>query len=178
MRPEIVAQQVAKEAHPVPKSNPYDFINEESGKNPDILHAQNMFRPGQSVPLARENYLGAMQEAAPIYSTPGYLDDTVRTSERMKQSIYGGLSDEIIETHEILQLRKEFQALDDRERLNPSNVMVRIIFIHAFKDSENHKYQKYQLQRKLFGFFMNKNSNLLDVKERIKKEFGWETEQT
>lgn len=25
---------------------------------------------------------------------------------------------------------------------------------------------------------MNKNSNLLDVKERIKKEFGWEIEQT
>jgi len=73
-------------------------------------------------------------------------------------------------------LKKEFQALDDRERLNPANVMVRVVFMHAFR--EQHKYEQFQLDRKLYGLFLHKNSNLLDVKERVQKEFGWDTDQT
>jgi hypothetical protein len=85
----------------------------------------------------------------------------------MKQNIYGNLVDDTIQTMEISKLRSEFQALDDRERLNPGNVMLRVVFMHAFNQTEQHKYNQFQLDRKLYGFFIEKNSNILDIKDRI-----------
>lgn len=50
--------------------------------------------------------------------------------------------------------------------------------MHAFVEQEKYKYTEFALDRKLYGLFIDRNSNILDVKERIMKEFGWGIDQT
>lgn len=46
--------------------------------------------------------------------------------------------------------------------------------IHAFDSQVEH--EEMALERKLYSFFVNKNSNILDIKEKIRKDFGFESD--
>ena len=120
---------------------------EDSGKNEEIIYGQNAFKPEEPHALGREDYLGALERRSvvkPQYTIPEDVEgETMRTTEALKANIYGDLVRDTIQGGDIQMLRREFQALDDRERLNPQNVMLRVIFMHAFSDTEQHKYEKF-----------------------------------
>lgn len=46
--------------------------------------------------------------------------------------------------------------------------------IHAFTDTT--QTESMSLDRKLYSFFINKNSNVADVKNKVRKEFGFDVE--
>ncbi len=48
--------------------------------------------------------------------------------------------------------------------------------IHAFTESLGQS-EELSLDRKLYSFFINKNSNVADVKNKIRREFGFDVEQ-
>ena len=48
---------------------------------------------------------------------------------------------------------------------------MRILFIHAFNNQE-----EMSLERKLYAFFINKNSNVMDVKDKVRKDFGFDVD--
>jgi len=49
--------------------------------------------------------------------------------------------------------------------------------IHAFTQQDIAEGKDMQLDRKLYAFFVSKNSNMFDVKEKLKREFGFEANQ-
>lgn len=76
-------------------------------------------------------------------------------------------------------VKQEYIDQEERDRLNPANVLLRVLFIHAFNNSfENSgNIDAMKLDRKLYSFFIKKNANLLDLKEKIRKEFGFDLDQ-
>jgi hypothetical protein len=56
---------------------------------------------------------------------------------------------------------------EERERLNPSNMLIRVLFIHAFNakmDEEEAALEESRTERRLYSFFINKTAKVLDVK--------------
>lgn len=73
-------------------------------------------------------------------------------------------------------LKEQFQEQEERERLNPQNVLLRILLVHAFNASYNVSEDEMNLERKLYSFFLNKNSNVLDLKDKLRKDFGFDAD--
>lgn len=82
---------------------------------------------------------------------------------------------------ELAYLKEQFVESEERERLNPQNVLIRVLFIHAFNsqtDEEQAAHEEATTERRLYSFFINKTGKILDLKDRlIKKEFGFDIEQ-
>lgn len=82
---------------------------------------------------------------------------------------------------EIAYLKEQFLDNEERERLNPQNVLIRVLFIHAFNsktDPEEAAHQEATTDRKLYSFFISKNLKVIEFKEtKIKKEFGFDVDQ-
>jgi hypothetical protein len=51
-----------------------------------------------------------------------------------------------------------------------------VLLIHAF--TEQAKNEEMSLDRKLYSFFINKNSNILDIKDKVRKDFGFDIDQS
>lgn len=79
---------------------------------------------------------------------------------------------------ELAYLKEQFMEQEERERLNPQNMLIRVLFIHAFNaqmDEEQAALEESRTDRRLYSFFINKTAKVLDVKqERIRKEFGFD----
>ena len=92
---------------------------------------------------------------------------------------YKNVQKDKITIEELNRLKDEFLEQEERERLNPQNVLLRILFIHSFNDGNDHLQSEGEmaLERKLYSFFINKNANVIDVKNKIRKEFGFDVDQ-
>lgn len=64
---------------------------------------------------------------------------------------------------------------EERERLNPSNVLIRVLMIHTHNQFETDSRQR--IDRKLYSYFVNKNSNMIDIKDKVRKDFGFDLDQ-
>ena len=66
--------------------------------------------------------------------------------------------------------------------MNPQNMLVRVLFIHAFNaqmEEEQAAHEEATTDRRLYSFFVNKAAKVLELKDkRIKKEFGFDIDQT
>jgi hypothetical protein len=76
-------------------------------------------------------------------------------------------------------MKDDFLEQEERERLNPSNVLLRILMIHTFnfnaeEEGSNGGNEPGRIDRKLYSFFVNKNSNMLDIKDKVRKDFGFD----
>ena len=78
-------------------------------------------------------------------------------------------------------MKERFQEREERERLNPNNALIRILFIHAFNskfDLEQAAHLESTTDRRLYSFFISKTLKVKDFKEKtIKKEFGFDVDQ-
>jgi hypothetical protein len=53
--------------------------------------------------------------------------------------------------------------------LNPGNMLVRVLFIHAFNsqvDEEQAAHEEATTERRLYSFFINKNAKIQELKEK------------
>jgi hypothetical protein len=60
---------------------------------------------------------------------------------------------------ELAYLKEQFMEQEERERLNPQNMLVRVLFIHAFDsklDPEQAALEESRTERRLYSFFINK----------------------
>jgi hypothetical protein len=60
---------------------------------------------------------------------------------------------------ELAYLKEMFMEQEERERLNPQNMLVRVLFIHAFDsklDPEQAALEESRTERRLYSFFINK----------------------
>lgn len=82
---------------------------------------------------------------------------------------------------ELQFLKEQHVENEERERLNPQNVLVRVLFVHAFNnktDPEEAAFEESRTDRRLYSFFISKTAKVSDLKEQlIKKEFGFEQDQ-
>ena len=62
------------------------------------------------------------------------------------------------------EARLRFIEKEEQERLNPANVLVRVLFLSDGPDGTG---------RRIYSFFVNKNDILTELQEKIKKDFGW-----
>ena len=103
------------------------------------------------------------EEGAEDEGEPGSSHDApspaVRESAKMDRSVTSSLAGEA---------RLRFIEKEEQERLNPANVLVRVLFLSDGPDGTG---------RRLYSFFVNKNGNVADLQEKIKKDFGWEPAQ-
>ncbi len=78
-------------------------------------------------------------------------------------------------------MKEQFTEAEERERLNPQNMLIRVLFIHAYDaktDEEAAALEESRTDRRLYSFFVSKSAKVLDLKqERIKKEFGFDIDQ-
>lgn len=72
---------------------------------------------------------------------------------------------------EVKKLKDDFEEQEERERLNPQNVLIRVLFIYTFMQEQE---EGENLERKLYSLFINKNSIVKELKEKISKDFGFE----
>ena len=66
------------------------------------------------------------------------------------------------------KLKKQFEAREKELRLDIENIAVRTIFISDGPDGKN---------RRIYTFYLNKNSSIEDLKIDIKRDFGWDPSQ-
>ena len=69
----------------------------------------------------------------------------------------------------LTKLKKQFEAREKELRLDRDNIIVRTFFINGFAPNNN--------KRKLFMFYIHKNSSVNDLKTAIKRDFGWGIQQ-
>ena len=89
---------------------------------------------------------------------------------------YRNVKDDRLNLDDLNVLKEHFQEQEERDRLNPQNVLLRILFIHAFNASYNVTEDEMHLERKLYSFFLNKNLNILDLKDKVRKDFGFDAD--
>jgi hypothetical protein len=82
---------------------------------------------------------------------------------------------------DLAYLKEQFQEQEERERLNPQNILLRVLFIHAFdskQDPELAALEESRTERRLYSFFIHRTAKVQDLKmERFKKEFGFDLDQ-
>ena len=76
--------------------------------------------------------------------------------------------DPSISSAAITKLKKQYEIREKEMRLDRENIVVRTIFISEGPDSKG---------RRLYMFYLNHHSSIIDLKSAIKTEFGWETHQ-
>ena len=72
-------------------------------------------------------------------------------------------------------MKDDFIEQEERNRLNPQNVLLRILFVPTYTSEQVGN--DFPTERKIYSFFVNKNSNILDIKEKIQREFGYLVDQ-
>lgn len=66
-------------------------------------------------------------------------------------------------------MRHDFLINEEADRLNPDNILLRIIFLSDGPDGKG---------RRIYAFFVNRGGTIKDLKTLIKRDFGYETHQT
>jgi len=83
--------------------------------------------------------------------------------------------DAMIGAEKMDAIRRNFYELEAVERQDPRNIQVRFILYNTSEDHSTGK--QVQSPRHMYVIYLKKGSTILDLKQRINREYGYKIEQ-
>ena len=107
---------------------------------------------------------------------PSKKQDTVAPPETLQSTAHS--EPKQLSIDDLAYMKEQFVEREERERLDPSNIQVRVLFVYGFTnqtDPDLANHAEATTDRKLYSFFTNKQSRIQDLKQNlIQQEFGFE----
>lgn len=96
-------------------------------------------------------------------------------SKNQQSRIVGTNNTALLEIEKMEGIRKAFYEQEDLERQDPRNMQIRFILYNTSEDRATRR--QVLSDRFMYNMFIQKTASVLDLKQRVNREFGFELEQ-